>query len=753
LPWTLTGRSKQSIGGSLPNRPGMRAAPLLLLFLLVAGLFPFRAGGEQVDVDTSSRYQTILGWGATAPGIYAHPLLRDQVVEVAVNLLGLTRLRLEAPSGNRSNLRRWEWLNDDGDPFHFNWPAFETKGLDERVEFWVLPFKRAVEGRGEPFSIYVSPSFFDHGSSGEVPSWLLHSPGEYAEYAASILVHLKRRFGLDVDFYCICNEAGNDNKFSPEVLRRTIPVVGMFLERLGLRTKIQFPECVSANESWRYIEALRGDPQMWRYVGLISYHLYGGNEARPKIRDFARGIGLPTAQTEFMGLTVDHLYEDLTLGGVSYWEIYGMAGPWSENIRTYPDGSSCEVMGRLWPIAQVMRYVRPGAVRVEARSTSSEVRALAFVKGGRVTVILINTSKPPAERAVEVKGLPPGTYCLSQVVGQRPFLELGPHRVGEEGRLQVRLPPNSVTAIYPHPGGNLPPTITNWGARPRHLTFPAGEAELYAEATDPELERVSYNWELESGPRGARVFLPSPNSQRTKALGLTLPGLYVFKVTASDERGGRDSRRIFLNVYEGNQPPIPVDVHNRIPVMVVLPQDSTELRGGALDIEGDELTFRWSVVEAPSGARVLLDSPTKPRCKVKGLSVPGKYVFKFEVSDGHSTACQLLTIPVYPPNRPPVIAEIRAEPRAVPAGVGSVLLSARAFDPDGEVTSLWWAVEEAPEGAEVLIESPASPATRVRGLNLPGKYVFSLVVVDRGGFARERTQVFVMGKENLGPSP
>ena len=41
---------------------------------------------------------------------------------------------------------------------------------------------------------------------------------------------------------------------------------------------------------------------------------------------------------------------------------------------------------------------------------------------------------------------------------------------------------------------------------------------------------------------------------------------------------------------------------NRLPVLVTLPQSETELRGGAFDLEGDKLTFHWSVASQPPGA-------------------------------------------------------------------------------------------------------------------------------------------------------
>ena len=87
--------------------------------------------------------------------------------------------------------------------------------------------------------------------------------------------------------------------------------------------------------------------------------------------------------------------------------------------------------------------------------------------------------------------------------------------------------------------------------------------------------------------------------------------------------------------------------HNRLPVQVILPQSATVLRGGALDLEGDKLTFRWSVVSQPPVAAALLETPNEGSCRANHLTVPGDYVFQFEARDGTNTISEHLTVPVY----------------------------------------------------------------------------------------------------------
>jgi len=394
-----------------------------------------------VTVRPKVKYQTIRGWSATPWYPNISPWLRDQLLDAAVNDLGLTRIRWGPPGGNRSTERDWEWENDDGDPAHLRWEAFNTAAADRGVRTWVLPFKRRVEANGDPFEVWVSPSFFNRGSTGAVPAWLLHSPGEYAEYATAFLLHLKRNYGIEADFYVILNEAGNNNPFSPQVVARMIRTLGPRLRALGLRTKIQFPDCINANTSWRYIQAVKNDPDVWKYVGALSYHLYGNNSDRTRIRDFARARGLPTGQTEYMGLTIDHLYDDLTLGGVSYWSIYGLAGvhPGAHNFRLNPANTAFRRGRTYWDLRQVMHYVRPGAVRIRATSDSPLLRVLAFLRDDRMTVVLINKRLPrrrgqkvrppqPPPYRVALQGLRAGRYGLCECVAGRPYREqAAPH--------------------------------------------------------------------------------------------------------------------------------------------------------------------------------------------------------------------------------------------------------------------------------------------------------------------------------------
>ncbi len=717
-------------------------APALALALAAGtgGHTAVAADEVVVTVNPAERYQKILGWGKCAPEQLDIPQqLRDLVLERAVDDLGLTRLRYEPPSGSRTTNRAWEWLNDDPDPYHINWRALSVRHLDRVVGQWVVPFKRRVEARGEPFTIYVSPSFFDHGSSGHVPAWLHYSPEEYAEYAMSILLRLKNRWGIEADYYCICNEAGNDNAFSPDVVIDDILALGRRVEAAGLKTKIQFPECVNANASWRYLQALQRRPEAWRYIGMVSYHLYGKNDAIPKIRELAWRRGLPTAQTEFMWLTMDHLYNDLVAGGVSCWEIYGLAGVENKSIGAYISSRSFRGGPRYWSFRQVLHYVRPGAVRIGSTCTGGTVKALAFEHGGRLTVVLINASKAARPATAEVRGLPPGEYAISRSVANRPYEELGV--VDVRGVLDVDVPANAVVTIYPHEA-NAPPVVTGWYADPNFLTLPRTEVTLRCRAVDPERDPLTFRWRLVRAPWRARVEIADPARPQTRARGLSASGQYCFEVAVSDGRH-TVTKRLWLTVFRDNQPPRLIDLHNRMPVRVRLPDGRTELRGGASDIDGDKLTYRWSIVRQPRGANARLEKPNERKCPVTGMDVPGDYVFRFTVSDGHHTVHQDHTVTVYPRNTPPRIVRAQAQPATVSAQQGRCKLSVQVVDDDGDPVTVYCAVPLAPAGAAPVVAKPGARTTDVTGLTVPGRYVFEVRAIDNADCTRQQATVQV----------
>ena len=711
----------------------MTRAPVFRCLTLIV-CFTASLHAAEVKINPAVTHQTVLGWSVNPWQPWMTAWQRDRLLDEAVNELGLTRIRYGPQNGNRAAVTEWEPVNDDGDPEHINWNAFGTAEVDKYVAMWIKPFKERVEANGEKFELWISPSFFNGGSTGRVPEWLYRSPGEYAEYATAFLLYLRDKHGIEADHYVICNEPANNNLFQPWVVGRMIRTLGPQMKKLGLKTTIQFPDGVSAQTTWRFIQALKNDDEVWPYITHLSYHLYGRNNERTLIRDFAKARGIPTGQTEYMSQTTEVLYDDMTLADASYWSIYG----WGRVLGVNHDGASFKREQCYWNFRQVMHYVRPGAVRVDAASDDDSLRALAFTHEGRLTVVLFNNRRNSKKQDVTISGLPAGRYGICQTVNRRPYQERGVATVGADGKLALPAVKGSVVTVYPHPGGNLPPTVTGFDARPTFLTAPANRVLLVASGTDPETDPVAFKWSLDSAPVGAKVTFVKGDAATTPAIGLSAPGDYIFNLTVSDPTH-KVTRQVKVPVFATNRPPWIGDVHNRIPIDVTLPHSETLLRAWAIDLEKDKWTFKWKVMKQPAGADVKLELPQMKRGRkpgaarrLTGMTVAGDYVFRFEVNDGKNVAFKEHTITVHPENHAPKITEATARVH----GPGAATLSAKATDADGDVMTWWWELRRGPKGVKPVFNHPGHQATNVTGLNVAGDYVFIVTVVDRTRVSR-----------------
>jgi O-glycosyl hydrolase len=601
---------------------------------------------EIVTINPNIRHQTIQGWGAT------HSLTRDlnfmsqetvdQMIDESVNDLGLTFLRVGFGL-------LVEPYNDNADPNSINWSAFYDGGsIDRDVVRGLGRFASQVRANGET-PVFLFAKDWEFGA----PEWM--NEAEFSEHMTANMLYFKNQHGIDINFTAIDNEPEYFDPYTPERQRPIIKALGPMLQANGLATKIALNEGLNANSTWSYITALQSDAAVWPHIGLLNWHLYGTNDPfRSQIRDFGRSRGIPTAMTEFAGAQIRDLMDDLTLGGVSYWTRYftadrgagGVTG--GSNYFAAPfDGTSFLKNHTYFQFRQFMRYVRPGAVRIEAASSTPAIRAFAFERAGSRVAVLVNTSGFPVE--VTVQGLTGGRYGVSQTVG-RNFAELGVQDIG--GSITVTVAGSGILTIYPV-SGNQSPVATEWGASPSFVTLPATNVLLSVAATDTERDALTYAWTVKSKPESASTFLGSPTSTSTVVTGVSVPGTYVFTVTIRDTAGNATARDVTVRAYQGNQPPV-IEEGNRFykQEWIVQPRSSAvygPLFINAFDLEGDPVTTSLSVVQQPPGANATFSGTT-----VSGMTVAGDYTFRFTASDPTHTVFRDFTRRVVPAQPAPV---------------------------------------------------------------------------------------------------
>ncbi len=303
----------------------------ILLFLLIGGLSLTAARATDVVIDRSQTFQTIEGWGSSSDELggqcgmnvlqlgqaIADPV-NHQIIDYLTDDLGLTGSRL-TELGTRVDGSG----NDHGDSDVVDWSLFQPGFMAAINGPYMTYFAKRVRAEGCQPSFYPSTGYASLASDHK--PWVLYHSGERAQRIWSSALYWKKTFGINVNYAAIANEPGNGDghPWTPLMLADAIKALGPRLAAHGLTTRIQYSEGVNPQSAWNLIVPLQNDAEMWPYVGRMSYHHYGNADPyRAYIREFSKGKGIRTAQTEMDPNDVNDLYADLTLGGVSYWETF-----------------------------------------------------------------------------------------------------------------------------------------------------------------------------------------------------------------------------------------------------------------------------------------------------------------------------------------------------------------------------------------------------------------------------------------------
>jgi hypothetical protein len=703
-----------------------------------------------VVIQPVQTFQTIAGWGhggGILGGTYVDSGLVDpsvagpadyQYLDYLLDDLGLTGSRTweVGPRIDGTGI-------DHGDCDVVDWNLFEADTLPVDLANYLVYFQNRVAAKGYQASFYSSPGYPTHAS--DQKPWVLNHPGERAQQIWASALYLKTNYGINVRYGVIYNEPG----FTYSILSDDVKALGPRFVANGLATRIQYAEAVAPLTDWGYFTPVIADPDMWRYVGRISYHDYGtADPYRSYLRDFGLARGLTTAQTEMGNPTFDDLFSDLTLAGVSYWEVAYSA---SLTLNPNPGLTGFTPSSTFFRLRQLIHYVRPGAVRIGAASSDPTVRVLAFAQGGAIATVIDNTG---AAQAVNLSGLPPGTYGMSHSAsGASSFQELGLQTVGTNGILNLTNVQGSstVTTLYPYSGPNHAPTIEVWGANPGYVVAPTNTASLSVIASDTELDPLTYHWSVTNQPAGANAVLVSSNSASTSVTGLTVPGNYVFNINVQDGIN-TSSKQVYLEVYATNPPlflgqsgfrinaPYGLvfgNPTNTTHAYIELPTSAVTLQVGVGGLTASDFNANgmWSLVSQPPGASAAVGITSNIfvsiRANVSGMTVPGDYVFHVDVPNpGQPDLTAQVICTVNPATTPPVISSITATPPNVVLPTNALYLSAVTSGSTNQPLRHWWAVTTAPPGAELLFDHQGLTNTTVSNLVIPGTYTLTLRAFD-----------------------
>lgn len=153
---------------------------------------------------------------------------------------------------------------------------------------------------------------------------------------------------------------------------------------------------------------------------------------------------------------------------------------------------------------------------------------------------------------------------------------------------------------------NHQPVVTSLQAEPDRVP-PLGSCQIVCDATDPDGDKLSYNWSVSGGAitgEGATVSWVAPDSEVSYA--------YLVEVTVTDGRGGEATDYANILVITDRAPTIDSLVAS---ADWTAPSGSIQVTCNASDPFGNELGYEWTATAghiSGTGAVVSWIAPQKP---------------------------------------------------------------------------------------------------------------------------------------------
>ncbi len=447
----------------------------------------------QITIDPNTSYQTIVGWEAVAQAGQvletnsvtnrsninpAFVNYKNQLFDLAVNDLGLNRFRLEIRAGLENPVdyytryingqisfdnfkNRWyEIINDNNDPQTINPSGFQFAELDFNIENVIIPIRQRLAARSE--KLYLNLNYVDFTASAFEHK---NFPEEYAEFMLAAFIHMRDKFGFTPDAVEIILEPDTGANWNATQIGNCLAAAGNRLRANGFNPDFVAPSCTNMFNSLAYFDQLIQVPGVTQFISEVSYHRYAG-ATDDALRGFAsRGAQykIDTSHLELIGATQNDLHSDLTLANNSSWQQFALAFPLggSDDGSAYydvndsnPANPTLTMGSRAKILRQYFRFIRAGALRIKATTTSDVFDPAVFVNTDGKFVVVV---KAIAGGNITLQGLPAGTYGIKYTTPSQYDVDATDATISAGQSLNASIPRDGVITIY---GKTLPSVVS-----------------------------------------------------------------------------------------------------------------------------------------------------------------------------------------------------------------------------------------------------------------------------------------------------
>ncbi|HEU4592049.1 MAG TPA: PKD domain-containing protein [Steroidobacteraceae bacterium] len=240
-------------------------------------------------------------------------------------------------------------------------------------------------------------------------------------------------------------------------------------------------------------------------------------------------------------------------------------------------------------------------------------------------------------------------------------------------------------------------------------------------SSDPDGQPLTYRWSFVTRPAGSAASLDDPANVKPTFVP-DRDGDYIVQLIVSD--GVVDSAPDTVQISTLNSAP----VANAGADQTAFVGQPVMLDGSASsDIDGDALTYAWSLTSAPAGSQAAIVDPAQVRATFTP-DLPGTFSIELIVDDGSvASAPDTMKISTETRNSPPVA---NAGPdQTVHVGDTAQLDGTGSTDADGNPLTFNWSLSSRPAQSAATLQGQDT-ATASLTIDRPGTYVAQLIVND-----------------------
>ncbi len=301
--------------------------------------------------------------------------------------------------------------------------------------------------------------------------------------------------------------------------------------------------------------------------------------------------------------------------------------------------------------------------------------------------------------------LPAGsTAALSDPTAVRPSLSID---VAGDYQAQLTVSDGTATSVVDSVTLSSE-AVTAWPRVERDLRADTGSAlrtraGVFLPAPDAPSEG-QLGWCLIARPAGSTAVLSGTGDPRAD-LTPDLSGRYVVQLKLRGGQGGAGDE-VLVHTRSIDTANLPARADAGPDRSATLGETVTLDAAGSTDLDGDKITYRWSLVSVPAGSTASLDDATALRPSFT-VDLAGDYVVQLIADDGSGELSRPDTLVISTLNTRP-IADAGPD-QTVAAGATVALDGSGSSDPDGDPLSHAWILLAAPAGGN----SQLSDATAV----------------------------------------